>query len=735
MTMTSRLVWVLVTLGATGAFAAKLTDAEKQKQKVEKKLDAFAKEYDAAKDLSRKGKEIERDIADLDKELDALAALDAAGAAELKGRRDGLVTAAKDAVGGAESGKASADLDKKFERAEKEFDPEKKNLLNLDQKALDRTVKELDGLIEKVAGDAKKPYLARRDALLAKVQSGVGEAKVKQQRLNIVEVPPVAPLPGVEAIAPMKPTWCEGVLESVGKLDTVRPSFPGAVPEVPMVNDVISPILASCLDPDWDVRQQVMAAWRQKLSNRLGLTAAMNERVLKLAGKLFALGDFDKKQRPELCTTQLAPLPSGKVEERGNRSLERIAVDCGNQRSDENRVDLRDVDVPGGLTSQLATGGVVWRVLPQSLSDGDAHWALTQASDVAVLNAALVFDGKQFEQQLEALQLNELGRLRAILNYFGARARLQAYVSLYKSLKVSGLQKVVFDAPAAGVKAFLAHAPEDKALLETVLSLEAQSAEDLTGCAQKLWPQVQTALKGQGQRRLSELELNPLLSYAVALCARQDKNAPGLEAIFTWYAERQPVVRGPMGAAYQAVFEAFNDASGGTATARGFQPGERSGSGGDKLTLPPPERSPVAGAELPDSVAGHNNTMDPERMQSGGVVKALEKHGDLVKVVFRTEKYIVPDLECVETNRIDRITPEGQIIYRTSCKKVGEHEETATAQPFDVPAWAVAGLAPGNLVTVMFQPVNSNAAGRGWIIESFESKARSKRTSLFGIAP
>lgn len=53
--------------------------------KAQKKLDAFNKEYDPSKRLAHKGPELEKDIAELDKELDALAALDAAGAAELKG--------------------------------------------------------------------------------------------------------------------------------------------------------------------------------------------------------------------------------------------------------------------------------------------------------------------------------------------------------------------------------------------------------------------------------------------------------------------------------------------------------------------------------------------------------------------------------------------------------------------------------------------------------------------------
>ncbi|MDP3154620.1 MAG: hypothetical protein Q8N23_18220 [Archangium sp.] len=704
---------------------AKLTDAERAKQKAEKKLEAFTKEYDPSKKgLARKGAELDKDVADLDKELDALAALDAAGAAELKIRRDAAVASAKQAVGGAEAGKLSEEFDKKLERAEKDFNPEKKNLLNVDPKNIEKSKKELDDLIAKLDGETKTSAQTRRDALFAKVESGVGDAKVGKLRKNIEAPAPVAPAAGVQAITPMKPTWCDGVLEAMGKnLD----NYTAAIPKEWNGNPTEA-ILFSCLDPDWDVRQQVVAAWRQKVSNALGLSAAMNERLIKTAALVQKLDDDAlKKAKQALCTTELAPRTEGTAEVRGNRALERMAVGCGNRLSDENRMELRDIDVPGGLTSQLATSMVVQRVLEQESTGGNASYQLSQASDVALLNAALVFDAAQFEQQLDALRLGPWGQQQAIVSYFGGKARLDGWVATLKALtsRVSGLQKVAFDAPAAAVKAFAARAAQEKPLLETMLSLEAQG--DLKGCAEKLWPQVKAELKGQVKPSLEDVKLNPMLAYAVALCARKDRDVPGLEPIFTYYAERSPPVRGPMGAAYQGYFDAFNQLAGGGG-GRGFQPGKREGSSETPAEVRPPERSPVDAAELPGSVFGHSNSMNPNGTLGGGVVKEVEKKGALVKLVFRTEKFKVPDYKCVETNIVDRITPEGQVVYRSNCTKIGEHEEESTMSPFETPSWAAEGVGPGTFVVESFA-----AEGRGWIIQAFDSKARGKRTSLFGV--
>lgn len=717
-----------VVLGSSVALGAK-SEAEKAKQKAEKKLEAFTKEYDPSKKLARKGAEIDKDIADLDKEIDALAALDAAGGAELKAKRDTAVAAAKEAVGGAAAGQTAQDLEKKLARVAKDFDPEKKNLLNADPKAVEKAKKEIDELLAKLDGDAKAPWQTKRDALFASIEQGVGDAKVGKLRKNIEAAPPVAPAAGVEAIAPMKPTWCEGVLEFYGKkLDNMTAAIPRE-----FQGRLTEAILFSCLDPDWDVRQQVVAAYRQNLSNALALTAAQNERLMQLGARLIIEQDKEKEQAKQLCDEQLK-LAEGTAAERGNRVLERISVGCGQLNFKENQMRLIDIDTPGGLTAQLAMAALIQKALPQTTQESDSG-KLIEASDVAVLNT-LPLDTATFEKQLEALKLNLQGEARARLAFFSARAKLNDYVTTYKRLapKVPGLSKMVFDAPAEAAKAYAKQAVTDKPLLDLVLSMEAQPGP-IKGCAQKLWPFFVDELKPQLKSKLDEVRLSGLLSWALAECAARDPGAPAMDPVFRYYADRTTAVRGPLTAAYLASVNAYNDGAGG-AKNTGFDDTKRGGAPGSApLGLPRPADNPVGEASLTASIFGSANTMDPERAGGGGVVKAIEKKGESVRIIFRTETFKVPDYTCVETNRIDRINPDGTIVYRRNCTKVGEHEETSTLEPVEIPTFASSGVGPGSYVVLNWMAINSGAPGRAFVLEAYDSKARGKRTSLFGVAP
>ena len=89
----------------------------------------------------------------------------------------------------------------------------------------------------------------------------------------------------------------------------------------------------------------------------------------------------------------------------------------------------------------------------------------------------------------------------------------------------------------------------------------------------------------------------------------------------------------------------------------------------------------------------------------------------------------------METGKIDRILPDGQILYRSDCTKIGEHQETATKAPVEIPAWTAGGIAPGSLVVLYQLADNSSGAGRAWVLEAFDSKARARRTNLLGVTP
>jgi hypothetical protein len=361
---------------------------------------------------------------------------------------------------------------------------------------------------------------------------------------------------------------------------------------------------------------------------------------------------------------------------------------------------------------------------------------------VAVLSQ-LALDAKAFESQLGGYTLNEFGQAAAIIAFYGQKARLEYTAQAVRDAakKFPALTKMTFDASTAAAKDYVGRrAAQDKPILDLVLAMEATpGATD--GCAKKLWPFLVDELKPQSKAQLNELNISGLLAWALTECARRDAEVPMMEAVFSNWAERSTAVRGPLTAAYLAYVDAYNEASAGQMPApssggSGFAK-ERSrerGAAAMPTGLPAPRRNPMGEAELTASRFGHENSLNLEQSRGGGVVKGVEKKGDVATISFRTEKYMVPDLECVETNRIDRINPDGTIVYRRNCKKVGEHEEQSTLEPVKLPAWAVGGVSAGNYVELLWGSINGGANGRAWVLQSFDSKARGKRTSLLGIA-
>lgn len=517
----------------------------------------------------------------------------------------------------------------------------------------------------------------------------------------------------------MKPTWCAGVVVK-------------GVAMAPTGDEAWDPIFErgirySCVDQDWDVRQKIIAAYRQKVSNALGINAATNERLLKLGSRLLERTARDA-QETVLCA-KFPRLMSGTSQARATRSLERAALGCSSGVSET--PSMSDVDVGAEPKSQLVAAAIVLQVMGRSIEGGDAAFLLEQASTIGVLNAAFAFNPAEFEKQLAALGLNELGQLRAIVTYYKAKVGLERAALALKSIQVTGLQKYAFDGPMAAVRAFRTRAPAEKPLLDIVIALEAQKDEGMKGCAKSLWPRVIAELQGQGQAKLNELRMSGMLAYAMALCSRRDRDVPSLQAIFDHFERRTGGWRGPMAAAYQGILDGYN-ASVDESTGRAFQPGQAD-SRNAGLKLKQPGRNPAPEPDLPEGLFGHFNSWKPEE-RSGGLVQTIENKGATVKFVFKTEVVREPQLSCVETNKIDKIDASGNVRYRENCTIVGWTVTTSTPIPVEVPSWAASGVKVGNYLTCIHCSSTSSCEGRGFIIEAYDSRESKKRRSLFGIA-
>jgi hypothetical protein len=522
----------------------------------------------------------------------------------------------------------------------------------------------------------------------------------------------------------MAPSWCDGVLEAKGRQFASQPRE--------WSGDITRAILFSCKDPGWHARQQVVAAYRQQMSNEFGLSNAANERLMKLGAKILLNDALEREHETNACRSRLAPIKSDTAFARGMRALQRVAVDCGTRVSSENALSIRDIDVPALRQSQLAQAAVVLRILEQDPDGGDDGWRLGQTSNVATLHAVISFDPAAFERELETLNLNAWGQSRALITYARARSRLERLFTQLTELspRVTGLSKMLVDGPRSALRDYEAKIQGRAELTQVVAAIDAQRDEAENGCAQKLWPHLRKNVAREGSRPLAELNIDGPLAYALGVCARRDIEVPALEPIFSYYTYRANGWHGPLSAAYHGVLKAYNDAVT-ESESRGIDLGQTRST---SLRLPKPTANPSSdGADWPSSLFGQANTMDPNDLD-GGIVEHIERLGATSKIVFKVEIERVPILNCTKSNRIRRIERNGDVTYEEHCVIQGWREQRSTPSPIEVPTWAAEGVAKGRYVVTLRMSMTSKASGRAWVVEVYESKEKKRRLSLFGIA-
>jgi hypothetical protein len=109
------------------------------------------------------------------------------------------------------------------------------------------------------------------------------------------------------------------------------------------------------------------------------------------------------------------------------------------------------------------------------------------------------------------------------------------------------------------------------------------------------------------------------------------------------------------------------------------------------------------------------NAVGVEHVES--VVSRVDRRGDRAVISFREELVQSSTTTgCRETNKVDRITPQGEIVYREVCD---ERTETTRdrAAPITVPVAEAARLAPGNFVVA----VSGTKKRDGYVLQVFSA--------------
>ena len=108
------------------------------------------------------------------------------------------------------------------------------------------------------------------------------------------------------------------------------------------------------------------------------------------------------------------------------------------------------------------------------------------------------------------------------------------------------------------------------------------------------------------------------------------------------------------------------------------------------------ESAPVKPHEIP-RLADANEARSSFGAGSGGVIASVTQKGSKLHVVFVTKKHQGVVNECVETSKIDRVMPDGKVVYRQSCHSSGLIWIDDTPMPVDALAAYSDGVKPGRL--------------------------------------
>ncbi|MFN0245955.1 MAG: hypothetical protein ACKV2T_03540 [Kofleriaceae bacterium] len=88
--------------------------------------------------------------------------------------------------------------------------------------------------------------------------------------------------------------------------------------------------------------------------------------------------------------------------------------------------------------------------------------------------------------------------------------------------------------------------------------------------------------------------------------------------------------------------------------------------------------------------------LDPNAVESRGVVGKVTKTGTGIRVEFKKVSRMEAQIECKETNRLSHIDGNGNLIWRRNCWHTGKMVKVdLTPQPQDVPAVFSTGIKPG----------------------------------------
>ena len=512
------------------------------------------------------------------------------------------------------------------------------------------------------------------------------------------------------------PAWCTGI---DGQTETSAGSIEDDAKNTGYGTDRVARSIAkgSCAwrskDEDTQKIRAKVAAGRSKFIAATGLTEPeVNE--------LFAIAVNQKRAEAE---TE-AFCKAIKVDESDvtphelsrSKALRYLVCDTGYGAGDYDWPDITQIE-------QVAQVSNCFQSLATNLNaDTDKFaqqpWPMVQFASCNTMAARI--DGKKFLAEVAAdKRFNRYAALWAKAALGDAIGRIAVVRGRYKKIgaKKPVLQELLFTAPEQGYTAFTrTYAANKDAMEQAVVLLGgankiAQLAKSHAGCAAKFEPLFEAAL---AEKKATDVDgfksaFRDTLIHYTGLAFATCEAIEGHDLVAHAYASQiigTNAARGPVdaarAAAYEVLFANADDIDG----VRDMTP--QRGAPTVRLAVRPPTSKETQAV----------------------IAKVTPQKDNMVEVTFKKETWVEQLLNCKETNRIDRISDEGKIVYREICTPAGTKKHELKEEPVLVEKRFASALKAGR-----FLEMRVTEAGRVAIpLRVYASKDKKQLSGYLGLA-
>jgi hypothetical protein len=398
--------------------------------------------------------------------------------------------------------------------------------------------------------------------------------------------------------------------------------------------------------------------------------------------------------RDKLCGEM--PEAEGNVDDKGNKREKRILafahrqlMGCGN--SDPLWIQKQSIDyiqayVDRGSVERDPLARLAWLLNEQfgllDVDDTPDRTLIAYAVDQFDLHAQFA---DAVLRELDAAPYHGDRYARLILLESLARLKLrsaQIEIAVAKVTRDPSWKEMLVTVPQRGYAAWLAAADKQKDVLARSDAFDRKTREsgDIHGCEAPLRADFLAILKKHKhddvetlRAELSDDLMAGLVLQRLVTCMMDDGNA-GVGEVVGRLSDAIRLVSGPRSAAYFATVDAL------AAQKRGQRPFD-------------PGRIPRFDD---DSRRDREDSLNFAALDMIAIAGA-DKKADGVHVTFVQNKSRVMSQECADSNKIDRILPDGKVQYRRVCHDAGMITVDQTPWPRTVPTSVAGGVRGGRV--------------------------------------